>query len=253
MSTEDFEARMKAREYFHSLRLVPGTWTILRVDGRGFSRFTETHFEKPFDSKFHAWMVESTRLLMENLGGSYAYTESDEASILFRPEWGLFDREVEKIVSVSAGLMSAAFTKASGLLAHFDSRIWVGSSVGDVIDYFRWRQSDAARCALNGWCYWTLRKSGLSENEATRQLERTTPGDKNELLFRHGINFNEVPLWQRRGVGLTWETYDKDGVNPKSGDATVAKRRRIALVDELPMKDEYSTYLQAMIERSIPA
>ena len=35
-----------------------------------------------------------------------------------------------------------------------------------VVDYFRWRQSDATRCALNGWCYWTLRKAGRGVAEA---------------------------------------------------------------------------------------
>lgn len=251
MSAVDFETRMKSLEYFHSLRLVPGTWTILRVDGRSFSRFTETHFEKPFDPRFYASMVEATRTLMENFGAIYAYTESDESSLLFAPKWSLFDREVEKVVSISAGLMSAAFTKASGLLGHFDSRIWVGPTREDVLDYFRWRQSDATRCALNGWCYWTLRKSGLSEREATIRLERGTTEDKNELLFQNGINFNEVPLWQRRGVGLAWETYQKEGVNPVTGATTSTTRRRISVRDELPMKDEYSSFLRELIAQAL--
>jgi len=25
---------------------------------------------------------------------------------------------------------------------------------------------------------------------------------KNELLFQHGVNFNDLPLWQKRGIGL---------------------------------------------------
>jgi len=28
-----------------------------------------------------------------------------------------------------------------------------GPDAGHVVDYFQWRQSDAARGALNGWCY----------------------------------------------------------------------------------------------------
>src|SRR5438128_10639903 len=78
-----------------------------------------------------------------------------------------------------------------------------------VVDYFRWRQADAARCGLNGWCYWTLRKSGKSVREATRTLEKQSFAFKNELLFQHGINFNDLPAWQRRGIGLYWETYTK--------------------------------------------
>jgi len=41
-------------------------------------------------------------------------------------------------------------------------------------------------------------------------LDRASTSDKNELLFQQGINFNEVPAWQRRGIGLVWETFDRE-------------------------------------------
>ncbi|MFY0581846.1 hypothetical protein ACN28S_53015 [Cystobacter fuscus] len=50
--------------------------------------------------------------------------------------------------------------------AVFDSRVWLGVNEDAVLDYFRWRQADATRCALNGWCYWTLRKEGQSAAQA---------------------------------------------------------------------------------------
>jgi tRNA(His) 5'-end guanylyltransferase len=131
-------------------------------------------------------------------------------------------------VSISAGIASAAYTYACGEPAHFDSRVWLGTAPSDVVHYFSWRRSDAARCALNGWCYWTLRNTGESAPAATRRLERTTVADKNELLFQHGINFNGVPSWQRRGIGVLWETYLKNGFNrsptkqSRSGDAGYA-------------------------------
>src|SRR5204862_222634 len=81
-----------------------GAWVILRLDGRGFSRFTEGGCEKPFDAAFHGWMVATARAVLEDFGGLYAYTESDEISVLLPRAWELFDREVEKAVSVSAGL-----------------------------------------------------------------------------------------------------------------------------------------------------
>jgi tRNA(His) 5'-end guanylyltransferase len=249
MNSDDFEERMRAREYFHSLRLVPGTWTIVRVDGRSFSRFTETNCEKPFDPKFHDWMIEASCFLLEEFGALYVYTESDETSMLLGPDWAMFDREVEKTVSLTAGAMSAAFTKASGILGVFDSRLWVGASEADVIDYFRWRQSDCARCALNGWAYWTLRKEGLTEKAATAQMEGATPGDKQELLLRRRINFDEVPLWQRRGSGLLREVYEKEGRNPLTGEVSLARRRRVRVIDDLPVKDEYTAFLQDLLLR----
>ena len=61
MRPDEFEARMRALEAFHPLRLPPRAWLILRLDGRGFSRFTETSFEKPFDARFHDGRVQTAR------------------------------------------------------------------------------------------------------------------------------------------------------------------------------------------------
>ena len=49
MNSGTFEARMRALAYFHSLRVLPGAWTVIRVDGHGFSRFTATGLKKPLD------------------------------------------------------------------------------------------------------------------------------------------------------------------------------------------------------------
>jgi len=162
VNTEEFERAQREREYFHRLTVLPGAWTVLRLDGRGFSATTET--------------------LLNQLGARYGYTESDEISLLLRPGFDLFGRSVEKLVSVSAGIASATFTHAAGVPAHFDSRLWLGTTIADVADYFSWRQSDAARCALNGWSYWTLRKAGQSRQQATRALEGMSTSAKNELL-----------------------------------------------------------------------
>ena len=247
MESDAFEARMRAGEYFHTLRLLSGAWTVLRVDGRSFSRFTEAHFDKPFDARFRNFMVTTAHRLLEELHGIYAYTESDEISVCFPPDWNLFDRELEKLVSLSAGIASATFSLACGKAAYFDSRAWLGVNVAQVIDYFQWRQSDAARCALNGWCYWTLRKDGQSVSQATRRLEGASQSDKHELLFAHGINFNDLPLWQKRGTGLYWETYAKEGYNPVSRQTVWAERRRIITNADLPMKDEYAAFLNNIL------
>jgi tRNA(His) 5'-end guanylyltransferase len=247
MKPRDFEARMRALEYFHSVRLLPGAWAVLRLDGRGFTRFTGQRFEKPFDPKFHELMVQTARVLFEELQAVYAYTESDEISLLFRPDLDLFDRELEKVVSVSAGIASAAFTHAGGVPAHFDSRVWLGARKSLVVDYFRWRMTDATRCALNGWCYWTLRKAGRSVGEATAALKGQPPRAKHELLFQSGINFNDLPAWQRRGTGLYWESYQKEGYNPKEGCAVLSTRRRVKVDRDLPMKVAYARFLLAVI------
>jgi tRNA(His) guanylyltransferase len=244
---DEFEARQRAREYFHTLTVLPGAWIVIRVDGRGFSRLTERSFDKPFDPGFSEIMVATAEALLTEFGARYAYTESDEISVLLDRDFNLFGRSVEKLVSLSAGIASAAYTRRAGEAAHFDARLWLGVEVGDVVDYFSWRQADATRCALNGWCYWTLRKSGASVRRATSALERASTADKNELLFQHGVNFNELPAWQRRGIGLWWETYERPGFDPVRRVDVVATRRRVRIERELPMKEEY----RGLIERIV--
>jgi tRNA(His) guanylyltransferase len=247
VDSDEFESRMRALECFHGITMLPGTWPVVRVDGKGFSKFTAERYEKPFDDRFSAGMVRTAQALLVGLGGLYAYTESDEISVLLPREWNLHGREVEKTVSIAAGISSATFTLDCGQAAVFDGRIWLGASESLVVDYFRWRQSDAARCALNGWAYWTLRKAGQGVAEATRALEGRTVADKNELLFRHGINFNNVPLWQRRGVGLYWERFEKDGFDPIRKQTVTTLRRRVKVDRELAMCDEYGAFVAGLV------
>jgi tRNA(His) 5'-end guanylyltransferase len=248
MGKQDLEQRMRSLEYFHAVRALPGTWTILRVDGRGFSRLTATRFAKPFDRRFCDLMVTTAQALFAELHGIYAYTESDEISVLFHPRWDFFDRKVEKLVSVSAGIASATFTHALGETAHFDSRIWLGVDSSLVVDYFLWRQSDAVMCALNGWSYWIVRRSGKSAKDATEMLHNKSVRFKNELLFQHGVNFNNLPAWQRRGIGLYLEVYEKDGYNPIAHTKVVTMRRRTKIDADLPIRDEYRNLLNKILK-----
>ncbi len=244
---KSFERRMRDLEYFRTMRLVPGAWTILRLDGRGFTGFTAGRFGKPFDERFRDLMVVTARALLEDFQGIYAHTHSDEISVAFAPDWMLFGRRLEKIVSVSAGLVSATFSTACGEAAHFDSRAWQGVSEEDVVEYFRWRQADAARCALHGWCYWTLRREGMDAHSATRALADKGKGLQNELLYRHGVNFNDLPVWQRRGVGLCWEEYEKPGYDPVRQEAVTTTRRQVKPDLALPMGDAYTAFLRALL------
>lgn len=242
MKSDKLEDRMRRLEAYHALEVLPGAHPIVRVDGRSFTKLTRG-MEHPFDIRFHECMVATASALLVELGGLYAFTESDEISVLLPRDTDLFGRSVEKLVSVSAGVASSTFSLELGKAAHFDSRVWVGVSEVDVIDYFRWRQADASRCCLNSWCYWTLRKGGKSAKAATEALEGQTFSQKNELLFKHGINFNNVPTWQKRGVGLYWKGVEKAGYNPKTRETTPYYRRRVYVDKELPRGAEYASFV----------
>lgn len=113
---KDTETRMRELEYFRGLRLVPGAWTNMQLNGRGFTRFTAGRFDKPFDIRLRDFMTGAARSVMEEFQGLYAVTHSDEIPIMFPPKWDMFDRRLEKLVSISAGLASASFAKPAARL-----------------------------------------------------------------------------------------------------------------------------------------
>jgi tRNA(His) guanylyltransferase len=244
------DRRMRVFETAADYCVLPGIYMVARLDGRSFTRLTKegNRFEAPFDVRFRDLMVQTTEGLMTcGFRVVYAYTESDEISLLLALDEEMFGRKLRKYDSTLAGEASSRFSLALGQSATFDCRISQLPGVELVVDYFRWRNEDAARNALNAYCYWTLRKQRMTEQAATARLEGLSVSAKNELLFRSGINFNEVPKWQKRGVGLYWETYDKSGYNPITELQTSTKRRRIRKDFELPMKDEYGEFVRDLV------
>lgn len=250
MKFDELDEKMRVFETSHDICVLPEIFMVARIDGRSFTRLTkEAHkFEAPFDERMCDMMIETTRHLM-NCGFDclYGYTQSDEISLLFNPSITAFDRKLRKYNSILAGEASAKFSLLLGDHAAFDCRISELPTVNLVCDYFRWRNEDAHRNALNGWCYWTLRKKGMSVKQATKMLEGKSVAYKNELLFQHEINFNDIPSWQKRGIGLYWETYEKPATNKLTGEEVTAIRRRVKADLELPMRDEYSDFVKKML------
>src|SRR5262249_100289 len=152
-----------------------------------------------------------------------------------------FQRKLRKLLSILAGEASAKFSLLLGAAATFDCRISQLPTTDLVVDYFRWRNEDAHRNALNAHSYCLLPKPGQNVGQATSALRGLSVAGKNELLFQNGINFSELPLWQKRGSGLYWEEYERPGENPVTGEKVTAQRSRIRQDLQLPMKDDYST------------
>ncbi len=251
MKFDELDESMRVYETAHDQCVLPGIYMVARIDGRSFTRLTKelAGFEAPFDIRFRDLMIETTRHLM-NCGFKviYGYTESDEISLLFDPDINVFGRKTRKYNSILAGEASAKFSLMLGQLGAFDCRISELPTKRLVVDYFRWRNEDAHRNALNAHCYWMLRKEGVEPNSAAATIAGKSLADKNELLFSRGINFNELPNWQKRGVGLYWSVQVKAGFNPKDNVPVVSHRRAIVTDLELPMRDEYSAFVANLIE-----
>ncbi len=247
MKFKELDKTMRVYETLNDTYVLPNIYIVARLDGRSFTKLTkETHnFEAPFDTRFRDYMVETTKHLFTcGFKVIYGYTESDEISLLFSLNETAFGRKVRKYNSILAGEASAKFSLLLQDIGIFDCRISQLPSKNLVVDYFRWRNEDAFRNSLNAYCYWTLRKDGMSKKEATTQLTGQSVAYKNELLFQYGINFNTLPNWQKRGIGIYWEDYNLIGQNPKTGKQLSSKRRRLKVNYDLPMKDAYSLFVE---------
>jgi tRNA(His) 5'-end guanylyltransferase len=252
MKFEQLDRRMRVYETAHDHCVLPGIHMVARIDGRSFSHLTRVGqaFDAPYDTRFRDCMVATLEHLMScGFATLYGYTQSDELSVLFRREEGAFGRKLRKFDSILAGEASAKFALTLGAHAAFDCRISQLPSAQDVVDYFRWRHEDAHRNALNGHAYWLLRRQGLDDHAATQQLRGVSVAERNELLFRSGINFNDVPAWQKRGIGAYWEDATHEAVDPRTNAPVTSVRRRLVVQHELPMKEAYDDFVRAIVER----
>ncbi|MCX6077934.1 MAG: guanylyltransferase [Chloroflexi bacterium] len=251
MKFDDLDTKMRVFETAADMCVLPGLYMVARIDGRSFTRLTKEthHFEAPYDLRFRDYMVATVEHLMQcGFRVIYGYTQSDEISLLFHRDETAFERKMRKYNSILAGEASAKFSLLLGDLAAFDCRISQLPTEDLVLDYFRWRNEDAHRNALNAHCYWMLRKQGQTVDLATSAMLRLSVAAKNELLFQNGINFNDLPNWQKRGIGLYWESYEKPGLNPITKETVVAERRRIHVVFDLPMKDAYDELIRKLLQ-----
>ncbi len=251
MKFDDLNRKLRVYETAHDFCVPPNMYIVARIDGRGFTRLTkETHaFQKPFDDRFRDLMIETTRHLMHcGFKVIYGFTQSDEISLLFDLNENAFSRKLRKYNSILAGEASAKFSVLLGDVAAFDCRISQLPREQDVVDYFRWRNEDAHRNALNAHCYWLLRNQEIPAVAATKRIEGKSTAYKNELLHANGINFNGLPNWQKRGVGLYWRETKKTGWNPVSQEEVLTSRKEIYADTEIPMGNSYDIFIRQILD-----
>lgn len=213
----EIEARMK--DYYEStsqLSLVRRIPVIIRIDGHNFKSLTK-HFDKPFDTKFRAAMRSTTHELVRQFQGAvFAYTQSDEISILLKDYTHLdtqaaYKNNLQKLVSLSASYATMFFNKymdGYGYPATFDSRAF-NIPKEEVVNYFYWRQLDCKRnaIAMIGRAI-AGKKSikGLNIKEIIKLLEST-----------YNVNIEDYGLDNILG----WYTSVVDGHTLRSGEACI--------------------------------
>lgn len=229
----DLGDRMKQYEASVGPMLIRRCPAILRVDGRAFHTLTRG-FEKPYDQMLASCMRAAAMALCEEISSAkIAYGQSDEVSVLMTDydtlgteQW--FGGRVQKMASIAAATASLAFNaelcriqqeidaKIRALTCSdsdcepqctiemgrirllekklnrsvFDARVF-NVPVDDVANYFVWRQRDAVRNSIQG-----LGQKHLSHS----RLQKKDRNEVQDMLFKEcGINWNDVPVRQKRG------------------------------------------------------
>ena len=226
MKRDDLGNRMKTfYEEISKIRLMRRCPVICRLDGKAFHTFTRG-FKRPFDDVLIKTMQETAKYLCENIQGcQLAYTQSDEISLLLidyqrfeTSAW--FDYEIQKMCSISASMATMAFNRIfsetvsdlkvdntkpmnryfeavySG--AMFDARVF-NIPKEEATNYFYWRQLDASRNSLQ-----MLGQANFSNKE----LQHKSCNDIQDMLMtQKGINWNDLPTYQKRGSCIIKEDY----------------------------------------------
>lgn len=189
--------RMKAYEATTRYVLPRRAQTILRVDGRAFHSYLRGA-AKPFDEEFMADMdAVAEALCREISGAAFAYTQSDEISVLLTDFGSLgtepwFGGVIAKQLSIAASLATAVLNeRRPGRRALFDARVFTIADPVEVANYFLWRQRDAVRNSIS-----MAAQSVFSH----KRLHGVSSGGMQELLWAEkGINWNDYPDGCKRG------------------------------------------------------
>jgi len=99
------------RDFEHSNPLLPNTYIVVRVDGRGFTSFCDVHkFEKPNDIRGIKLISKCTKEVMLSFNEIViAYGDSDEFSFVFKKSAKIFNRREDKILSCVLSLFSTSY------------------------------------------------------------------------------------------------------------------------------------------------
>ena len=249
--------------------------TIIRLDGKGFSKWTK-NLNKPFDEGFTDDMIETAKYLCENIqGAKFAYAQSDEISIVLTDFDNLesqawFDYNVQKMTSIAASMATAKFNQlrmarqcwegndVEGYLdtddinnfkfAMFDARVFQVPTVDEMVNTMIWRQQDATRNSVSMAAY------EICGHSATMNMSGS---EKQELLFQEGVNWNDYPVKFKRGTVIKKEerlmTRKPSGDSNKTTmiDENLIFTRNVWEADEdTPIFTQNKEYLSNIITKS---
>lgn len=195
--------RMKNYENeFCSIMLDTNKPIIVRLDGKGFSKFTKS-LKKPFDDRLSMLMIETAKYLLKETNANCAYTQSDEITLLIyndNPESNTyFNGRYFKITSDLAAMCSVFFNsklseyipEKSEKLPRFDCRPFNVPTLEEATNCFLWREKDAVKNSVS-----MAAQSVYSHNS----LIGVNTDIKKDMLMSKDINWDDYPSYFKNGT-----------------------------------------------------
>jgi len=185
-------------------RFMPLIPIVARIDGRSFSKFTKG-MRRPYDETMSRMMIDTTKFLLEETGANIGYTQSDEISLAWHSTdirsqiW--FDGRIMKMTSQLAAqatmifnrLVDANYTDFYPRRPTFDARVWQVPNRTEAANMFVWREWDATKNSIT---------MAASHYYSHAELQGKNGAEKQEMLFKKGINWNDYPDFFKRGTYL---------------------------------------------------
>lgn len=242
-------------------RCLPNCWIVVRIDGKGFHKFSDVHkFEKPNDKRALDLMTQCAQRVMKEFAEiCLAYGQSDEYSFVFRKDTEVYNRRSSKIMTNLCSLFSSSyvfywhdfFIEPLKYPPAFDGRVVLYPTNKNLMDYMSWRQADCHINNLYNTVFWALvQQGGLTPQQAEERLRGTVSGDKNEILFQEfKTNYNNLPPLYRKGtvvvrelIGASGEISEKTRRQAKQQGNGIANTQITAMNVDIIQKDFWERY-----------
>ncbi|KAB7503224.1 tRNA(His) guanylyltransferase 1 [Armadillidium nasatum] len=193
--------------------ILPHTFLVVRIDGKGFSKFSATHkFEKPNDRRSLNLMNHAAITVMKKFPIiKLSYGQSDEYSFVIK-RFGHGEKEGNALISRIVSVFTGSFTNywknffsETQLEGNpvFDARLVLYPTIESVRDYLSWRQADCHINNMYNTCFWKLvNEKGFSRTSAQEYLKGTFSEDKQRIL-KEELGFiysDDEPMFRKGSV-----------------------------------------------------
>ena len=201
MSNSKFEY---VKSFENKNDLLKNTYIVIRIDGKGFTKFTDAHqYKKPNEIKGIRIMVLAAISVMESFPEIFlAYGQSDEFSFAFKKNAKLYNRRHEKILTNVVSQFTSAFVfNWSKVFVNgpelkyppcFDGRVVLYPSFQNLKDYFSWRYVDCHINDLYNTTFWALVQEGKISKDEAHQKEKKAFGICEQKIRNHNLQMKLV-------------------------------------------------------------